>query len=66
MVQRDAIVIRAWRVQDGGWRAQVRLDIPGKTKSRAPVFQVRMSYPPREGSRVLVREDRNEGWRVVD
>lgn len=63
---REATVIRSWRVQDGGYRAQCRLEIAGKSSGRQPVFEVQTSYQPRDGSRVLVRESRGEGWRVVD
>lgn len=64
--QREAVIMRSWRIEDGGWRAQVRLDMPGKSTSRSPIAEVRIAYPPRDGSHILVRESRGEGWVVVD
>lgn len=61
-----AIVVRSWQVQDGGWRAQVRQEIPGRSSGRCPLHEVQISYRPRDGSRVMIRNSPTEGWRIAD
>ena len=62
----DAVVIRSWQVQDGGFRAQVRQQVPGQTTSRQPVHEIALAYRPRDGALVRIKATRSEGWKCAD